>query len=88
MLGLPSLPNSPRSTRFVINCPAATMRFGSSASARSQALFDRWNESLRTLDADKVVANYAPDGVLLPTVSNTPMPPGTWLTIPAAIAIA
>jgi uncharacterized protein (TIGR02246 family) len=36
------------------------------------ALFDRWNDSLRTLDADKVVANYAVDGVLLPTVSNTP----------------
>lgn len=36
------------------------------------ALFDRWNESLRTLDPDKVAANYAPDGVLLPTVSNTP----------------
>ena len=36
------------------------------------ALFDRWNESLRTLDPDKVVANYAPDGVLLPTVSNEP----------------
>src|SRR5690349_6492992 len=36
------------------------------------ALFDRWNDSLRTLDPDKVVANYAADGVLLPTVSNTP----------------
>jgi uncharacterized protein (TIGR02246 family) len=36
------------------------------------ALFDRWNDSLRTLDADKVVANYASDGVLLATVSNTP----------------
>lgn len=36
------------------------------------ALFDRWNDSLRTLDPDKVVANYATDGVLLPTVSNTP----------------
>lgn len=29
------------------------------------ALFDRWNASLATLDPDKVVANYAPDGVLL-----------------------
>ena len=36
------------------------------------ALFDRWNDSLRTLDPDKVVANYATDGVLLPTVSNQP----------------
>ena len=36
------------------------------------ALFDRWNESLKTLDPDKVVANYSTDAVLLPTVSNTP----------------
>jgi uncharacterized protein (TIGR02246 family) len=36
------------------------------------ALFDRWNDSLRTLDPDKVVANYATDGVLLATVSNQP----------------
>ena len=35
-------------------------------------LFDRWNASLATLDPDKVVANYAPDAVLLPTVSNKP----------------
>jgi uncharacterized protein (TIGR02246 family) len=34
------------------------------------ALFNRWNASLATLDPDKVVANYAPDAVLLPTVSN------------------
>jgi uncharacterized protein (TIGR02246 family) len=36
------------------------------------ALFDRWNASLATLDPDKVVALYAPDAVLLPTVSNKP----------------
>lgn len=36
------------------------------------SLFDRWNESLKTLDSDKVVANYADDAVLLPTVSNKP----------------
>ena len=35
-------------------------------------LFDRWNASLKTLDPAKVTANYATDGVLLPTVSNTP----------------
>ena len=34
------------------------------------ALFDRWNASLRTGDPKKVVANYAPGSVLLPTVSN------------------
>jgi len=36
------------------------------------ALFDRWNASLQTKDAAKVAENYAPDAVLLPTVSNTP----------------
>lgn len=34
------------------------------------ALFDRWNASLRTGDPKKVVANYAPGSILLPTVSN------------------
>lgn len=36
------------------------------------ALFDRWNNSLKTGDPKKVVANYATKSVLLPTVSNTP----------------
>ncbi len=40
--------------------------------AQIAALFDRWNASLATLNPDKVVANYAADGVLLPTVSNQP----------------
>ncbi|MCV2349790.1 SgcJ/EcaC family oxidoreductase [Paucibacter sp. Y2R2-4] len=40
--------------------------------AQIAALFDRWNNSLATLNPDKVVANYAADGVLLPTVSNQP----------------
>ncbi len=34
------------------------------------ALFDRWNAALRSGDPIKVVANYAPDSVLLPTLSN------------------
>ena len=37
-----------------------------------KALFDRWNDSLKTHDAEAVVANYASDAVLLPTVSNKP----------------
>jgi len=36
------------------------------------ALFDRWNASLKTGDPKKVVANYAPRSILLPTVSNKP----------------
>ena len=36
------------------------------------ALFDRWNQSLQTGDAHKVVANYAEKSILLPTVSNLP----------------
>ena len=40
--------------------------------AEIAALFDRWNASLQTLDVHKIVANYAPDSILLPTVSNKP----------------
>ncbi|MBO6797165.1 SgcJ/EcaC family oxidoreductase [Maricaulis sp.] len=36
------------------------------------ALFDRWNNSLQTGDPKQVVANYAEQSILLPTVSNTP----------------
>lgn len=34
------------------------------------ALFDRWNAGLKTGKADIVISNYAPDSILLPTVSN------------------
>src|SRR4051794_4650376 len=37
-----------------------------------KGLFDRWNNSLKTGNADEVVKNYAPDAILLPTVSNKP----------------
>jgi len=36
------------------------------------SLFDRWNESLKTGDPHKVVANYAERSILLATVSNKP----------------
>ncbi|MET3432116.1 uncharacterized protein (TIGR02246 family) [Herbaspirillum seropedicae] len=36
------------------------------------ALFDRWNQSLQTLEPEAVAANYAPRSILLPTVSNKP----------------
>ena len=40
--------------------------------AEIAALFDRWNQSLQTGEPKKVVANYAPNSILLPTVSNKP----------------
>ena len=40
--------------------------------AEIAALFDRWNRSLQTGDAQQVVANYAQQSILLPTVSNKP----------------
>lgn len=44
----------------------------STSEAEIAALFERWNDSLKTGDAKKVVANYAPTSILLPTVSNKP----------------
>ena len=55
--------------------PSATPQTHSpSASGKREiaALFERWNASLATLDPEKVVANYTPDAVLLPTLSNQP----------------
>lgn len=40
------------------------------ADAEIAGLFDRWNATIATGDADKVTALYADDGVLEPTVSN------------------
>jgi uncharacterized protein (TIGR02246 family) len=37
-----------------------------------KGLFDRWNNSLKTGNPDEVVKNYAPDAILLATVSNKP----------------
>ncbi len=38
--------------------------------AEVAALFDRWNEDVQSGEPAKVVENYAPQSVLLPTVSN------------------
>jgi uncharacterized protein (TIGR02246 family) len=37
-----------------------------------RALFGLWNDALATGDSRIVAARYAPDAVLLPTVSDTP----------------
>lgn len=39
---------------------------------QAKILFDRWNNALQTGDSGKVAANYTPDAVLLPTLSNQP----------------
>ena len=53
---------------------AATANAACAAVSEAQiaALFDRWNASLATGEPAKVVANYAPTSILLPTVSNKP----------------
>lgn len=51
--------------KSVIECKAVT-------ETEIASLFDRWNASLATGDSKKVVANYAVDSILLPTVSNKP----------------
>ena len=69
--------------RYVMFCALSVILTASSsqALARSESchaaseqqiasLFDRWNDTLKTGDAKKVVANYATKSILLPTVSN------------------
>lgn len=54
--------------------PASAVQASCKATTKQEiaALFTRWNDSLKSGDAKKVVANYAPDSILLPTVSNKP----------------
>lgn len=40
--------------------------------AQIAALFERWNADVESGDPQRVVENYAPGSMLLPTVSNTP----------------
>lgn len=57
--------NEPNSTAISAVCQAITEQ-------QVVDLFDRWNDTLKTLDSNKVVANYANTSILLPTVSNQP----------------
>jgi len=63
---------------WVLVLPGAPLRAQSApcqqiTDAEVARLFDRWNDSLGTLDPDKVVANYAATASLLPTVQNGPL---------------
>ncbi|WP_327167356.1 SgcJ/EcaC family oxidoreductase [Streptomyces subrutilus] len=49
--------------------PSAHDRPGKPSEQQIAALFDQWNKALATGDSRKVTALYAPDAVLLPTVS-------------------
>lgn len=71
------------STRLLPAIAAAALLSVGTAQARTEtcrntsekeiaSLFDRWNDSLKTLEPAKVAANYAPDAVLLATVANEP----------------
>lgn len=43
--------------------------YGAPTEAEIDALFDRWNAAVETGDPEQVAALYAPDAVLLPTLS-------------------
>ena len=49
-----------------------SMTCKATSEAEIKGLFDRWNNSLETGNSDEVVKNYAPDAILLATVSNKP----------------
>jgi uncharacterized protein (TIGR02246 family) len=62
-------------TALLVGCasaPAQTTTEGDAAPTQEQikALFADWNAALGTGDAQKVADRYAPNAVLLPTVSN------------------
>lgn len=49
--------------------PEAATAAAEPTTAEVEALFDTWNRALATGDAETVAALYAPDAVLLPTLS-------------------
>lgn len=61
----PAAPERGKAVARTENCQAVTEE-------QVAGLFDRWNQSLATGDPAKVVANYAENSILLPTVSNKP----------------
>lgn len=80
-MNLPSIPLKKTALLATFGLALMGMQSAHAVSSRScqpvdaktiEGLFDRWNDSLKTLDPKKVAANYAPNGVLLPTVANQP----------------
>lgn len=65
-----SVPAHSGHSAVTVAAPRAAEECDMPLKAEIAALFDRWNASLRTGDPRKVVANYAPNSILLPTVSN------------------
>lgn len=61
-----NLPRHSPSSPVCAESPAAP------AEQEIAALFDRWNQSLQSGEAQKVVANYAEQSLLLPTFSDKP----------------
>lgn len=53
-----------------VETPALQQNCKATNDTEIASLFDRWNNALRTGKSENVVANYAPDSVLLPTLSN------------------
>lgn len=69
LAGCASAPESPGKTYTHV---PRTEKCKPTSEKKIAALFERWNDALESGDPHKVVANYAEDAVLLPTVSNQP----------------
>lgn len=69
-------PVSGNATRYFttqIDVPAEEVEVCAPATLRvTEELFERWNEALKSGDAEQVSECYLKDAVLLPTVSNVP----------------
>jgi uncharacterized protein (TIGR02246 family) len=68
LLGLLGVPDQAVARTAVTQAPCQTI-----SKAQVISLFDRWNRALLTRRTDAVVAEYAPDATLLPTVQDGPL---------------
>lgn len=72
LAGALSACSSSESAKPTADAPAKVQQCQSVTQEEIAALFDRWNNSLATGNPEKVVENYAPESILLPTISNKP----------------